>query len=133
MSPPSEGCNVTATPLLNRLADMDVRLSAAEGRLIVDGPEEILTDQLLATVRHYRSTLLELVAQDYTFPAAAAVRELLSRWPEAQREAFEERAGIIQHLAGLRREEAESEALNQVLDEEVAKIRAAWAAEKQVG
>jgi hypothetical protein len=47
-------------------------------------------------------------------------RQTMRRWTEAQREEFEERAAIIEHLAGLRRDQAELAAFHVVAERALA-------------
>lgn len=48
--------------LLDELANLDVVLSVANGRLIVDAPDDVLTPQLLESIRQNKPALLSLLA-----------------------------------------------------------------------
>ena len=103
-----------ARKLIDELAEAGIRLSAENGRLAFEGPREALTPARIDELRHHKVELL----------AALAGPDL---------DAFEERAGIIEHDAGLPRQEAETRAAREQghdnTDSLHGEVVAGWAAE----
>lgn len=88
---------MTAQAILHDLATRGVILTSTGDRLDVDGPDELLTDELLATLRERKSELLELLASGHLCPGCAGEMVLQDRerdlwwcpacrqWPEQGR------------------------------------------------
>lgn len=55
--------------LLERLRSLDIEVIAQDGELEVEGPEEALTEDLLAQLREHKPTLLNLLRDDRMPPA----------------------------------------------------------------
>ncbi len=78
-----------AHDLIDEFAEAGVRLTAENGQLIFEGPREVLTPERIEELRRHKAELLAALAA-----------------PDP--DAFEERAAIIEHDAGLPRQEAET-------------------------
>jgi hypothetical protein len=78
-----------AHKLIDQFAERGVRLTAENGQLSFEGPREILTPERIEELRRHKA-------------------ELLSALTAPDPDAFEERAGIIEHDGGLTRQEAET-------------------------
>jgi TubC N-terminal docking domain len=85
--------------LLARLGALGAQLEADGDRLRLDAPRGALTPDLVAEVRRQKAALLVLVS--------GAWRADLEAWPLEARDAYEERAAILEHMAGFSRDEAE--------------------------
>ena len=100
--------------LIDDFADVGIRLTAENGQVVYEGPCEALTPDRIEELRRHKAELL----------AALAAPDL---------GAFEERAGIIEHDAGLPRQEAERMAAQEQghadADSLHGEVVARWAAE----
>src|SRR5262245_44232520 len=70
---------MTAQSILRDLAPHGVILTATGDRLDVDGPGEVLTDELLATLRAHKAALLELLTSGRFCPGCAGEMVLQDR------------------------------------------------------
>ena len=78
-----------AREMIDQFADVGIRLSAENGQVVFEGPSEVLTPERIEELRRHKAELLAALAA-----------------PDP--DAFEERAAIIEHDAGLPRQEAET-------------------------
>jgi ribosomal protein L37AE/L43A len=74
---------MTAQTILHDLAARGIILTATGDRLDVDGPDEALTDELLATLRSRKSELLELLTSGHLCPGCAGELVLQDRAADA--------------------------------------------------
>ncbi len=95
---------MTPADVLLGLAEAGAAVWLADGRLRFRAPEGAVTGELREGAAACRSALLALVRSGATLPAEPAA------WPEPWREAFEERAGLIEFDGGRPRALAEQEA-----------------------
>jgi protein-disulfide isomerase-like protein with CxxC motif len=84
------------TDLVTKLRAAGITLSLDGGNLVAT-PKAAITDELRSLIRAHKADILAALAQEQ-----AAAQDL--------REAFEERAAVLQHDAGLPRADAELEA-----------------------
>jgi hypothetical protein len=95
--------------ILRRLYDAGVELFAAGAKLHYRAAPGAYTPELRDLVARHRAALeieLQRIACD--------LRDEAATWPEGAREAYEERAAILEHDAGLPREVAERWAFEEV-------------------
>ncbi len=90
--------------VLLALVDAGAVLWVEAGRLRFRAPEGAVDDALRARAAGCRGALVALVQAGAVLPPDRAA------WPEEDREAFEERAGICEYDGGLPRDAAEREA-----------------------
>ena len=94
--------------LFDRLIAAGVDLQYAAGRLRFRAPKGALTEELRESVGALRSALIVLVE------GGAVLPWVVSDWPEAERDAFEERVAIREFDGGAKRDDAEREAEREV-------------------
>ena len=94
-----------ARALLHALRDAGVSLGVAGDRLRWTGPAGAMTPALLGELRERKAELLALLT-----PAPTPNKIRTETWPDAEREAIEERAAILEYDAGLPRAWAEGAA-----------------------
>jgi hypothetical protein len=104
---------VNPADVLLGLAEAGAAVWLADGRLRFRAPEGAVTGELRVAAAACRSALIALVRSGVTLPADPAA------WPDPWREAFEERAGIIEFDGGRPRAIAEQEAERLVRVEHV--------------
>lgn len=95
---------MTPADVLLGLAEAGAAVWLADGRLRFRAPEGAVTGELREAAAACRSALIALVRSGATLPVD------LAAWPEPWREAFEERAGLIEFDGGRLRAIAEQEA-----------------------
>lgn len=95
---------MTPADVLLGLAEAGAMVWLADGRLRFRAPEGAVTGELREAAAACRPALIALVRSGASLPADPAV------WPERWREAFKERAGIIEFDGGRPRAVAEQEA-----------------------
>ena len=88
-----------APDLIEHLANLGVKLELADGKVRAM-PRAALTGEVQAFIRSSKAELVLLLATDIDV---------------AKREAFEERAAILEYDAGLPREEAERQARRRLI------------------
>jgi hypothetical protein len=98
---------MTARDLLDRIRRRGVHLSVENDRLVYLGVAGALSNELRETIAAHRVDLIDLLQSN--LPPRVA------DWPDARREAYEERAAILEYEAGLPRDEAEQRAREMVL------------------
>jgi hypothetical protein len=108
---------MNAVLILAELEQRDVRLSARSGRLVVDAPRGVLTEQLRSRLVACKPALLLILGSDAGTVGSWARRAsaLLATIQGDERRAdlrftFEERAAIYEYDARLARDEAERRA-----------------------
>ena len=82
-----------ATALLDRLSKTDVFVTVEGDRLLLDGPDSVLTDDLVAEVREHKPALLAALAARPTPPSVengceshdVSAEAVAGRWAEVQR------------------------------------------------
>jgi ribosomal protein L37AE/L43A len=74
---------MTAQTLLRDLAASGITLTPIGDRLDVDGPDDALTDELLATLRERKAELLDLLASGHRCPGCAGEMVLQDRAADA--------------------------------------------------
>jgi hypothetical protein len=62
---------MTAATLLQNLHDQDVRFTAVDGLLEIDGPEDVLTPEVLQTLTDYKPELVALLSAPSDLPPCA--------------------------------------------------------------
>ena len=77
-----------AHQLIDQFAHAGVRLTAENGKLVFEGPSDVLTPERIEELRHHKAELLNALAP-------------------LDLDAFEERAAILEYDAGLQRHDAE--------------------------
>ncbi|MDR3415611.1 MAG: hypothetical protein P4L83_05450 [Nevskia sp.] len=97
---------MNAAALLNEAYQRGARFSVHGGRLIVEAPAP-LPDALMAELRRRKAEVMALVIP--------ATEPALTLDPEAVREAYEERAAIMEYDAGLSRDNANRSAWGRTL------------------
>ena len=95
---------MTPADVLLGLAEAGAAVWLADGRLRFRAPEGAITGELRVAAAACRSALIALARSGATLPVDPAA------WPEPWREAFEERAGIIEFDGGRPPAIAEQEA-----------------------
>ena len=97
---------MNASTLLRDLRYRGVTVEAQGGKLIVDGPVSVLTDDITALVQARKRELLRLVGES---------QQERCRDPESWHAYFDERAAIRQYDGGYGRREAEHLALEDTI------------------
>ena len=100
-----------ASELLAELHALGVELKA-DGETVRFRPRQKVTPELLARIKADKPALLALLA---TRPTAARLLEVATGWRVEWREAWEERAGILEFDANLPRTVAEDRAFHKLL------------------
>jgi hypothetical protein len=89
---------MTAQSLLRDLTALRVTLSAVGDGLAVDGPDQALTDDLLATIRHHKSDLLALLngagAVETSAPTSGRIEPKMGAGCAEDDEGSAQRSGI---------------------------------------
>ena len=100
--------------LIDEFAEVGIRLTAENGQVVFEGPREMLTPARIEELRQHKA-------------------ELLAALSAPDSDAFEERAAIIEHDAGLPRQEAETLAAQEQGHADAGSLHGAtvqrWAAE----
>lgn len=106
--------------VLDQLADLGVVLHVERDRLRFRAPVGAVCPAVRARVAAVRPELIAALAEE----AAGGLPARIATWPEAWRDAFEERAAIMEFDGDLPREAAEREA-ERCVRAEHARVRAA--------
>lgn len=100
---------MTARALLSDLTAHGVSLSVDAGRLAYDGPDDVLTDEVLDALAAHKSEMLALLS-DRPAPVRWRHPRSLGHWPIAWRQAWADRAAELEDHHGLDWRAAERQA-----------------------
>lgn len=105
---------MSAISLITDLEARGVEIHARNGELLLDGPANVLTDDIVADLREHKAELLAALQAD---PVPL---------DEDAREYFAERAAIMEYEGDLPTEEAEEQAAQRVFEYQLANMAGIW-------
>jgi len=105
------------TALIKELAEKGIKLDSNGDKLRIDGPVNVMTTELQTELRQHRDKLLAALRGGLTSSKPMTFKQAIEHFEQqGLRYELEERAAILEYGAGLGRNQAEQQAVTEMLN-----------------